>query len=323
MASLERIGVIRLDALGDTLLTTPALQLLREHRPQARVLALTHPVGQSLLSPLCEVQAVSPRASWREMGRILKDFGAQAVLCFSEKRRAAMACWASGAPLRIGFDPGLSQPLKTLASRVFFTHTQAFVNDPRQDPGLHEVERYCKLVELLLDSQEFEIPPLQLQPQPHHYEAVRAYREQGLLGLQLTPKWCRFGYTVGHLRQWMECLQPPILGLAGPAEEQWARQHFPDIPLYCSHDLFEYAALLEQLRGLVTIDTGAAHVAAARQVATIDVFPERHHQHCVRRWRPWHSPHRIVLQPSLNRESVEEIGRQLRGAGAELWNAPV
>lgn len=323
MASLERIGVIRLDALGDTLLTTPALKLLQEHQPQAQVLALTHPVGQSLLSPLCEVQVVSPEASWKEMGNRLKDFGAQAVLCFSEKRRAALACWASGAPLRIGFDPGLSQPLKTLASRFFFTRTFAFVNDPRRDPGLHEVERYCRLVELLLDSHGLEIPPLVLQPQPHHYEAVRDYREQGFLGLQLTPKWCRFGYTVGHLRQWMECLHPPILGLAGPTEEQWARQHFPDIPLYCSQDILEYAALLEQLRGLVTIDTGAAHVAAARQVATIDVFPERHHQHCVRRWRPWRSPHRIVLQPILNGESVEEIGRQLRGAGAELWNAPV
>jgi len=323
LASLDRVGVIRLDALGDTLLTTPALHLLRQHWPQAQVLALTHRVGTDLLRPLCEVQEVTPQTSWRAMARILKDFGAQAVLCFSEKRRAALACWASGAGLRIGFEPGISQPLKSLASRVFFTRTFSFVNDPRRDPGLHEVERYCKLVELLVERQGLEIPPLQLQPQSHHYEAVQAYRGQNLLGLQLTPKWCRFGYNVEHLRHWLQCLQPPILGLAGPAEAEWARQHFSDIPLYCSQDVMEYAALLEQLRGLVTIDTGAAHVAAARQVATIDVFPERHHAHCVRRWRPWRCPHRIVLQPAFSVQAVEEIGQQLRGAGAELWNAPV
>lgn len=311
MAALKRVAVVRLDALGDTLLSTPALALLRQHCPQAEILALASAAGAAVLRPLCEVQVVSGEQSWKELGRLLRDFRPEGVLCFSEKRRAALATWASHAPLRVGFDPGWSQPLKALGARLFFQRTLPFANDLEVDPGLHECERYARLVELLLDRSGLEVPSLQLQPQDHHYERARAV--EPALGVQLTPKWCRFGVTVQHLRQWLESLPRPQLGLVGPAEEEWARQHFPDLPLYCSHDLFEYAAVLERLPVLVTIDTGAAHVAAARGVPVVDVFPSLHWEHCTRRWSPWRCPHRLVR--------LEEAGQELPGAVAALWNA--
>lgn len=316
--SLKRIALVRLDALGDSLLTTPALCLLRQQLPECRLLGVTHPIGTPIFQPLCdEVHEVTPTTPWQDIGRRLQEFGSQAVLCFSEKRRAALASWSSRAPLRIGFDPGRSQPLKWLANRLFFQRTFAFSHQPQRDPGLHEVERYVELVRLLLPQLSTDIPPLQLQPEASHYRAVAAYAEGPKLGVQLTPKWCRFGVEVEHLRDWLGQLEQPWLAIAGPAEAGWARTHFPEVPLYTSGDLLEYAALLEQLKVLLTIDTGAAHVAAARQVPVVDVFPEKHHQHCVRRWAPWRCPHRIVLI----RSPLCNIGAELRGAVASLWNA--
>ena len=314
MAVLKRLALVRLDALGDTLLTTPAVAMLRQYAPDCELLALTHPAGTAVLRPLCAVKEVTPRASWRELGAHLRSFQPDAVICCSEKRRAALASWASAAPLRVGFNPGWAQPLKALASSWFFQRMTPANAD------LHETERYARLVELVLDRSGLEVPPIQLQPLPEHYRAAHCWA--GPLGVQLTPKWCRFGYTVQHLRQWLEQLPQPWLGLTGPAEEEWARRHFPDTQLYCSGDLFEYAAVLEGLRVLVTIDTGAAHVAAARGVATVDVFPEQNHQHCVPRWRPWRCRHEIVLQPAFSSTSVERIGAELRGAVDRLWNAP-
>jgi ADP-heptose:LPS heptosyltransferase len=314
LAALKRLALVRLDALGDTLLTTPAVAMLRQHAPDCELLALTHPAGTSILRPLCEVKEVTPAASWRELARHLHDFQPDAVICCSEKRRAALATWASAAPLRVGFNPGWRQPLKALASGLFF-HRMTPAN-----PDLHETERYARLVELTLNLHSLEVPPLQLLPSPAHYQAAQAWTAP--LGIQLTPKWCRYGYTVQHLRQWLARLPGPWLGLTGPAEEEWARRHFPQQNLYCSGDLFEYAAVLEGLRVLVTIDTGAAHVAAARGVATVDVFPENNHQHCVPRWRPWRCRHEIVLQPKFTPAAVEEIGLQIRGAVDRLWNAP-
>lgn len=304
MAALKRIALVRLDALGDTLLTTPAVAMLREHCPQAEILVLTHAAGSAVMRPLCTVQQVDAQENWRSLGRRLRDFGAEAVLCCSEKRRAALATWASGAPRRLGFDPGWSQPLKKLGSQVFFQRMAPGV-------GLHETQRYAQLVELLLGKSDLTVPPIQLQPLAEHYAAAAPWKAS--LGVQLTPKWCRFGYTVADLQAWVKGLDGP-LGLVGPAEESWARQHFPEMRLYCSRDLFEYAAVLEGLRVFVTIDTGAAHVAAARGVATVDVFPAENADFCVPRWRPWRCPHRVVLQQGGVEAALGEAVR-------ELWNA--
>lgn len=309
------MAVIRLDALGDTLLSTPALALLRQHLPQAEVLALAHGPGVPVLQPLCSVVEVSPRDGWRVLARHLRQFQPDAVLCFCEKRRAALAAWSSGARLRIGFDPGWLQPLRALAARCWFQ--RSLPEQPR-----HETERYAALVGLLLGSEPGEVPPIQLQPEAAHYERARALGELPPLGVQLTPKWCRFGYTVQHLRQWLAALPQPWMGLVGPAEVEWARTHFPDTPLYAGRDLLEYAAVLERLRLLVSIDTGAVHVAAARGVPVVDVFPEQNHQHCVHRWRPWRTPHRVVLQAGFSEQASQQLADDLRGAVEELWNEP-
>ncbi len=309
MAALKRIALVRLDALGDTLLTTPAVAMLRQQLPEAEILALTHPSGSAVMRPLCQVEEVTAEHGWRRLGRKLRDFGAEAVLCCCEKRRAALATWASGAGVRIGFDSGWSQPLKKLTAQVFFTTTVS-------GRGVHETERYGQLVEAALGGGGLAVPPIQLQPLAEHYQAASAWK--AALGMQLTPKWCRFGYTVQHLRQWLAALPEPPLGLVGPAEAEWARAHFPDLRLYCSRDLFEYAAVLEGLRVFVTIDTGAAHVAAARRVPTVDVFPQENSDFCVPRWRPWQCPHEIVLQPP---DSAAAVGVALGEAVGRLWNA--
>jgi ADP-heptose:LPS heptosyltransferase len=283
--------------------------MLRHHLPEAEILTLTHPAGSAVMRGLCSVEEVTPEHSWRELGSRLRAFGPEAVLCCCEKRRAALATWASGAPIRVGFAPTWSQPLKKLASQVFFSHLVS-------GRDLHETQRYGQLVEAALGLANLEVPSIQLQPLAQHYASVEA--REFRLGMQLTPKWCRFGYTVQHLRQWVAALPEKPLGLVGPAEEAWARAHFPDLTLYCSRDLFEYAAVLESLKVFVTIDTGAAHVAAARKVPTVDVFPAENSDFCVPRWRPWQCPHEVVLQPP---DAADQVATALGEAVGRLWNA--
>jgi ADP-heptose:LPS heptosyltransferase len=282
--------------------------MLRQHLPEAEILVLTHPAGSAVMRPLCRVEEVTIDLGWRELAKRLRDFGADAVLCCCEKRRAALATWASGAVRRVGFEPTWSQPLKRLASQLFF-NTRVMAG------AVHESERYAQLVEALLGRTGLEVPPIQLQPSEQQYQAAAPWKAS--LGIQLTPKWCRFGYTVQHLRQWVAALPEPPMGLVGPAEEEWARAHFPNLRLYCSRDLFEYAAVLEGLRVFVTIDTGAAHVAAARGVPTVDVFPAENSDFCVPRWQPWRCPHEIVLQGG----SADSVAVALGEAVGRLWNA--
>ncbi len=62
-------------------------------------------------------------------------------------------------------------------------------------------------------------------------------------------------------------------------------------------------AWVETLAGanrVVTVDTGAAHVAGMLGVPVIDVFPERDFAAQVRRWRPWASPYRAFPAGALS-----------------------
>ena len=129
--------------------------------------------------------------------------------------------------------------------------------------------------------------------------------------LQLTPKWSLHGAQPEQLRQLIQSLRGGWIGFCGPGEREWAQQHFSDLlPLWCQDDLHRYAALLQRCRLLVTVDTGAAHVAAAVGTPLVDVFPELHNAHCTRRWRPWKVNHRLVASDPLRQDRLrEDIGK--------------
>jgi ADP-heptose:LPS heptosyltransferase len=138
--------------------------------------------------------------------------------------------------------------------------------------------------------------------------------------LQLTPKWLQDGWSERWLRDLSERLPGSVLGLYGPAEAEWAQRCFQGLPIVLAPatDLQGYAALLSQCRQLVTIDTGAAHMASALGVPVVDVFPERNHQHCVRRWRPWRVPSEVVLKPSHQANREPALCAEIAAASARL-----
>lgn len=287
--SYQHVVVVRLDALGDTLLSTPAVKALRLRYPEAKVTVLTRPAGTPVMRPLAEVIEVT---------RTIPPLPpADAVLVFTEKRAGVNAALASKAPVRVGFDPGWSQPLKTLWVKRALTHRVPFPNDLRKDPGLHEVERYCQLVEQL-GGGPVEPGPLLLEVPPGLKRKERAWLGEHVprtpIGVQLTPKW---GVPEEVLLQLLAALPGPVLALYGPAERSWAEPlvRRAGVAAGFRPDLLEYAALLAGCRQLVSVDTGAVHVAAALGVPTVAVFPAKHQEHCVRRWRPWKVEHRVVI----------------------------
>ena len=314
-----KVCVIRLDALGDTLLSTPALALMTGAGCQVTV--ITHPVGTPVLSGLTQTLEVTRETSASHIGAAIAELGPDAVLVFSEKRRAISAAYRSRVPLRVGFDPGMSQPLKSLSVRLALTRRVPFANRLDCDPGMHEAERYQKQVAALFPELVGELPPLHLRvPRREHVQAsdwLTAHKLERPLALQLTPKWSLHGFGPAELNRLLESMPTPVLAFYGPAEAEWIERHFGGCGtrLCCKSDLITYAAFLAACRALVTVDTGAAHVAAAVGTPLVDVFPELHHQHCVRRWRPWKVDHRIVLsQP----HQTETVFKRILGALQEL-----
>ena len=93
---------------------------------------------------------------------------------------------------------------------------------------------------------------------------------------------------------------------AGPAEEPFLpvyRESLSGIgvPVATGLQLTDMAALLSQVRLLVSWDTGVVHLADAVGTPAVDIFPDKSFAYCVQRWGPW----------GKNAAVVEQVGESL------------
>ena len=314
-------AVLRLDALGDSLLSLPAVETLARLWPETRLVVVASPLGAPVFESCAEVWVATPGLRGRELGRRLRQAGCQVVLAFTEKRLGAAAALHSGAPVRVGFDPGRTQPLKALWNRVAFTHRVPWPNDLSRDPGLHEVERYF----LLLRALDLEVPqpppPLRLSPSPEDRAFAARFRADfpaPPVALQLMPRWKAGGWPETLPERVLALIPEPRIALFAPPDQGWAEPwaRAQGVRYACAPGLGRYAAVLAGCRALVTPDGGAAHVASAVGTPVVDLFMERHAAHLVRRWRPWRVPHRVVLRgeyiPGAEKELAETLVASLQ-----------
>jgi heptosyltransferase I len=109
--SSPRILIVRLSAIGDTVLSVPVLCALRDHFPQATIGWIVERTsapllrGHADLSHLIEVPRgwlKSPRTIW-QTARKLRGIGFDTALDLQGLTKSAITAWFSGAPRRLGF----------------------------------------------------------------------------------------------------------------------------------------------------------------------------------------------------------------------------
>ena len=116
----KRILAVRLDNMGDVVMTGPALRAVKETSPDVHLTLLASPAGAKTAPLLPWVDEVIPwRTLWQDLGRL--DFSPQRELDFIDLLRegrfdaaiiftsfkqtphpAAYACYLAGIPLRVG-----------------------------------------------------------------------------------------------------------------------------------------------------------------------------------------------------------------------------
>ena len=316
---MSKVAVVRLDALGDTLLSTPAIDVLCREVGAENVLVIASPGLGVVFGERPGHREVGPEGTDEEIAKHIKEFGADTVYVFSEKRRALRGAFLSGASERVGFDPGWTQPLRNLEVRRYLTVRFPIVNSLDSDSRYHEVERYCRLVAKGLSRKSVNGGRLKFftQPRPEGGSSL-----SGPVGFQWAEKWLRDGWPPELLTEIVSLLPDDALIFAPPQEREEALRRLPEgrhPHLICCPGLKEYAAELARCRYLVSIDTGAVHVASAMGIPVLDVFPEEGARHTVPRWRPWMTPHRVVLKPSyVGQDSFSSLLDELRDAMSHL-----
>lgn len=309
--------MVRLDALGDTLLSTPAIEFLAERVGAENLLILLSPGMGQLFGEVIPHREVPPEMTEQEIAELLDEFEPDIVFVFSEKKRALRAAHLCKAAQKIGFDPGWSQPLRSLEVKRFLTLRFAIINSLDSNSRYHEVERYCRLVGKGLSHKGLNGAGLRIFALGERPERER---DPSVIGFQWARKWLQGGWDEKILAELVSALPQDTTIFVAPGEKEWAEQLLPEqrrAHLMSFPSLLDYARELSNCRYLVTIDTGAVHMAAAVGTPVVDVFPEAKAQHTVPRWRPWMVPHQVVLKPS-SPSDLGELSRRIETARHSL-----
>ncbi|MFL5754936.1 MAG: lipopolysaccharide heptosyltransferase II [Chloroflexota bacterium] len=307
----REILAVRLDSIGDVLMTTPAMRAIRDSARRARLTLLTSPAGAAVARHVPEIDDVivyePPWMKHSKRHDAVEDLAAiaevrsrgfDAAVVFTVHTQsalpAALFLYLAGVPLRLAH--ARENPYDLLTD---------WVPEPELDePTRHEVRRQLDLVAALgytTDEEHlsFRVPDV----------AMRLVRDEVLpaAGIALgrpwvvmspgatapSRRWRPSGFAEVATRLAVEDGWPIVL--TGSSDEidlvetVRAQTEAPVVSLAGQLDLAELAALLAVAPLLVSSNSGPVHLAAAVATPVVDVYALTNLQHT-----PWQVPNRVL-----------------------------
>lgn len=309
---VHNVLCIRLDAMGDVLMTTPALRALRQGREDCRLTLMTSPAGAAAgkLVPWVDelmvydapwMKATASRSAERDFAVIdrLGRAGFDAAVIFTVYSQnplpAALLCYLAGIPLRLAHCR--ENPYQLLTNWIPEPEPDRFVR--------HEVRRQLDLVAAVGFRADDERMSIAIPD--------RARRR---------AETCLKSYGIGEARDWVVihpgCSAPSRRYPAESYSEvarRLARDHgfrvvftgdgsereavdairqgmggAPALSLAGELDLAALAAMIERAPLLVANNTGPVHIAAAVGTPVVDLYALTNPQHT-----PWSVPSRVLF----------------------------
>jgi heptosyltransferase II len=187
---LPRILIRGVNWLGDAVMTTPALQRLREALPDAHITLLSHQKLADLWRghpSLNSVLTFAPSESFWSIARRLREQKFDTALVLPNSPRSALEVWLARIPRRIGYARPwrswfLTQALSSQENRVEMrkrspSEIKRLINTQhatrnRYPPAAHQLHEYLNLASAL-GASKTPIAP-QLHAAPSELEAVAA-----------------------------------------------------------------------------------------------------------------------------------------------------
>ncbi len=308
--SFDRPVLLRLRSIGDTVLMTPLLSVLKAWRSDLPIAVVVEPLAAPVLEPhpLVDELIVVPRAQrglsgLRERLRAVQRLRAghfDAAFNVHGGTTAAWLMWLAGIPHRIGY----ALP----HTRWLLTHSVPPPGELWQKTAIHCVEQQLGLLKAVGVPMPSPLPRTKLYSDPKARAVVTAkLRRAGVQGAYAvvhpaaafpSKRWAtaHFAAVIVYLAR--RGLHPVVVvgpGEAGVAEElhrQLGRSHgtvfFTDLPLA------ETMAVIAGSTLFVGNDSGPAHIAAAFGRPLVVIFGSSN----ATVWSPWtQAPHRVVRHP--------------------------
>lgn len=310
-ASAQRVLCVRLDTIGDVLMTTPALRALKQQLPGRSITLLTSTIGSQVACLVPEVDEVgiydppwmkatevriggdSDRAMIDRLRRQNFDAAVIFTVYSQSAQPAALLVALADIPLRLAHCR--ENPYGLLTDWVREPEPESFIR--------HEVRRHLDLVGTIGAASADQ--RLSLQPTPGAFMRVQDMLRP--LGFEMPRPWAvihpgasapsrrypaeRFGEVARELHEQSE-VQLLFTGTDEETSLVETAMHIAGggISLAGRLSLDELAALIAMADVVVTNNTAPAHIASAVGTPVVDVYALTNPQHT-----PWQVPSRVLF----------------------------
>lgn len=312
LGQVRRALVIKLRHHGDVLLASPVLTVLKNHAPHVEIDALVYHDTREMITlhpAVSEVFTID--RNWKKLGALgqlraewgllkrLKARGYDLVVVLNDHNRAALVARWLGA--RWSVAPQL--PWHGRFFRKSFTHLHARVPGNTRHTAAAHLDALRRLG-IYPDADE---QRLVLEPGASAQGRIRTMlAEHGLSGRAFTvvhpgSRWffkCwpaeRMADLINRLPE--SCGAVVLTGAPSAEEKNMATEilsnvNRPVLNLLGKLSLKELAALIDEARLFVGVDSVPMHMAAAMQTPSVALFGPT----LDKVWGPWMSPHKLVM----------------------------
>ena len=345
LQNIERILIIKLRQIGDTLLTVPTFRAVREKYPKARIAALVAAGSEAMLAgnPLIDEvillhRSISGEGLVQRIRREIEFISTirkkkfDMVVDLTSGDRPALLAFFSGARYRVAADP---KGKGFRGKRALYTHTRRFDNNRS-----HMVEQNLDVVRQIgIDTDDrslFLAIPEEDKRFAENLIATGATPSGGLtVHLHPTSRWLfkcwRDDAMALLIDRLSEEYRARIFLTCGPepAEMEKARRIFDlarvnPVDLIGKTSLKQLAAISARCHLFIGVDTAPMHIAAAVGTPVVAIFGPTGEYN----WRPWGEGHTVVAKEmpcrSCGRAGCDDGGRSecLETLGfEEVWSA--
>jgi heptosyltransferase-2 len=308
-----KILVIALSGIGDALMFTPALKLLRKYLPEAEIDALVMYRGaQEIYSSNPDLNKIihfnfleeGVFKSLKFLFQLRKKYDASINVYPSNRKEYNLISFFIGAEKRTG----IVYLRKNKSNLGFLNNVRVLEND-----GVHNAQTNIKLCEALVGKKFIEEPPLEF-PIP---KEEKKYAVKYLTDLRIAEKELVIGFHPGcatlknHIkRRWepekfaelgkrlINNHSARILIFGGPEEKDLKEKIFSLIgsdkaKIINAESLKQSSAIMKRCNVFVTNDSSQMHIAAAMGLKVVAIIGPTNQKYIY----PWKTEHQIV---SLN-----------------------
>lgn len=322
-----RILLSRTDRIGDLILSTPAIATVRASFPDAHLAIVTSEYNSVVMERNDDVdELIVLRAG--ERGRSVQSrlSGYDVAIALAPRAADLRLVGATRAPLRIGYTYE-RRWVARLTARLYVNRVMISEADPAlcdRDPKRvvrHEVMQLLDLVALAGANRR--IATLRLDVIDEDRTVARTLPAEPIV-LHLGRRWFFDGSTLEGTLAIVERLAafaPVVITCARDCEE--FAEPFASSSAVAAFlrrlPFHEWAAVLERGRAVVTVDTGATHVASAVGRPTVVAFEHRYFRLNSQEWSPYGVPHVLVRKPAhADAGSIARFGDDVVGGVARL-----